>query len=251
MFRFFRQIRQRLLTDNKFSKYLLYAVGEILLVVIGILIALQVDNWNNKREDRLREEILVKNIIQDLTDDGVTLNQLIQQALFKQNIHLQLYDATRADSSGDDGEIFTSEYLEYIDLVSQTWDNHRNSPQLISDLEIRNQLNRYLSDYQKAAKYVDISNGIVTEARDFNKEYDLLNLEAVFRSSPDNQDFDPSQLLDSEQLLKTLRSGAFDQVVVELFLSTQDALQWLNNLLRQNETLVASLNTYLDKLNKP
>jgi hypothetical protein len=46
MLRFFRQIRQRLLTDNKFSKYLLHAVGVILLVVIGILIAIQVDNWN-------------------------------------------------------------------------------------------------------------------------------------------------------------------------------------------------------------
>lgn len=52
MIRFFRQIRQRLLTDNKFSKYLLYAVGEILLVVIGILIALQVDNWNEGRKQK-------------------------------------------------------------------------------------------------------------------------------------------------------------------------------------------------------
>ena len=51
MLRFFRKIRQKLLTDNKFSKYLLYAIGEILLVVIGILIALQVDNWNQKREN--------------------------------------------------------------------------------------------------------------------------------------------------------------------------------------------------------
>ena len=45
MLPFFRQIRQRLLTDNKFSKYMLYVVGEILLVAIGILIALQ----GNKR----------------------------------------------------------------------------------------------------------------------------------------------------------------------------------------------------------
>ena len=52
MLRFFRQIRQRLLTQNKFSKYLLYAVGEILLVVIGILIALQIDSWNEDRKDR-------------------------------------------------------------------------------------------------------------------------------------------------------------------------------------------------------
>ena len=52
MLRFFRHIRQRLLTDNKFSKYLLYAVGEILLVVIGILIALQVNNQNEERIER-------------------------------------------------------------------------------------------------------------------------------------------------------------------------------------------------------
>jgi hypothetical protein len=50
MLRFFRQIRQRLRTDNKFSKYLLYAIGEILLVVIGILIAFQVDSWNEDRK---------------------------------------------------------------------------------------------------------------------------------------------------------------------------------------------------------
>jgi hypothetical protein len=46
MLPFFRQIRQRLLTDNKFSKYMLYVVGEILLVAIGILIALQGNKWN-------------------------------------------------------------------------------------------------------------------------------------------------------------------------------------------------------------
>ncbi len=50
MIKFFRKIRQKTLTENKFSKYLLYAIGEIILVVIGILIALQVNNWNEKRK---------------------------------------------------------------------------------------------------------------------------------------------------------------------------------------------------------
>ena len=55
MIKFFRKIRQKSLTENKFSKYLLYAIGEILLVVIGILIALQI---NNKNEDRIQEKEL-------------------------------------------------------------------------------------------------------------------------------------------------------------------------------------------------
>jgi hypothetical protein len=66
MLRFFRQIRQRLLTDNKFSKYLLYAVGEILLVVIGILIALQVDNWKEDIKQNKRELILLSELKSNL-----------------------------------------------------------------------------------------------------------------------------------------------------------------------------------------
>ncbi len=49
MIKFFRKIRQKMLTENKFGKYLIYAIGEIILVVIGILIALQINNWNTNK----------------------------------------------------------------------------------------------------------------------------------------------------------------------------------------------------------
>jgi hypothetical protein len=49
MIKFFRKIRQKTLTENKFGKYLTYAIGEIVLVVIGILIALSLNNWNEQR----------------------------------------------------------------------------------------------------------------------------------------------------------------------------------------------------------
>ena len=57
MIKFFRHIRQNLIMENKTGKYLKYAVGEIVLVVIGILIALQVNNWNENR----KTEIKIKN----------------------------------------------------------------------------------------------------------------------------------------------------------------------------------------------
>ena len=50
MIKFFRKIRQNLLMDNKTSKYIKYAIGEILLVVIGILIALSINNWNENKK---------------------------------------------------------------------------------------------------------------------------------------------------------------------------------------------------------
>ena len=56
MIKFFRHIRKKLLSENKFSKYLLYAIGEIILVVIGILIALQINYWNDERKNRAYEQ---------------------------------------------------------------------------------------------------------------------------------------------------------------------------------------------------
>ena len=76
MLRIFRTLRQRLLTENKFSKFLLYAVGEILLVVIGILIALQVDNWNEERRENDQIRAQLANLLRDLNNDRAGLQQL-------------------------------------------------------------------------------------------------------------------------------------------------------------------------------
>jgi hypothetical protein len=76
MIKFFRKIRQNLLSENppagragKFSKYLLYAVGEIVLVVIGILIALQINNKNQERINRDYELTMLREIKDALEKD--------------------------------------------------------------------------------------------------------------------------------------------------------------------------------------
>ncbi|WP_242083397.1 DUF6090 family protein [Aestuariivivens sediminis] len=69
MIKFFRKIRQRLLSENKFSKYLVYAVGEIILVVIGILIALQINNANEQRKENEFELKILKEIRSNLQTD--------------------------------------------------------------------------------------------------------------------------------------------------------------------------------------
>ena len=62
MIKFFRKIRKKLLTENKFSKYLIYAIGEIILVVIGILIALQINNWNENSKLKIEETRLLEQL---------------------------------------------------------------------------------------------------------------------------------------------------------------------------------------------
>ncbi|MBN3521006.1 hypothetical protein JYB62_13435 [Algoriphagus lutimaris] len=69
MISFFRKIRQNLLKQNRVTRYLVYAIGEIFLVVIGILIALQVNNWNEERKNKKEVRVILKEIQQDLIND--------------------------------------------------------------------------------------------------------------------------------------------------------------------------------------
>ncbi|MBK9177590.1 MAG: hypothetical protein IPM46_14910 [Flavobacteriales bacterium] len=66
--RIFNSIRQRLLKENRFTRYLVYAIGEILLVVVGILIALQINNWNEHRKHVLRQVDMIDAMILDLNE---------------------------------------------------------------------------------------------------------------------------------------------------------------------------------------
>ena len=80
MIKFFRHIRKRLLSESKFSKYLLYAIGEIILVVIGILIALQINNWNESRKDSARENLILKQLQSEYQSN---LHQLDEKILMR------------------------------------------------------------------------------------------------------------------------------------------------------------------------
>ena len=79
MIKFFRKIRQNLLSEGKTGKYLKYAIGEIVLVVIGILIALQINNWNESRKDRVFEIKMLNEIQKALNNDINDFENLISR----------------------------------------------------------------------------------------------------------------------------------------------------------------------------
>lgn len=76
MIKIFRKIRQQLLTENKSSKYLIYAIGEIILVVIGILIALSINNWNESRKKKETLYNIYTIIKQDLETDLLNIDKI-------------------------------------------------------------------------------------------------------------------------------------------------------------------------------
>lgn len=82
MIKFFRHIRQRLLTENKFSKYLIYAFGEIILVVVGILIALSINNWNESKKEKALEIKVLLELKKSLENN---YNEMVQDSLRRMN----------------------------------------------------------------------------------------------------------------------------------------------------------------------
>ena len=88
MIKFFRKIRQRLLNENRFSKYLLYAIGEIVLVVIGILIALQINNWNESRKSQEKMDNYFDKMLVEMRQKRRVLKAHQEGALkFKQDVN--------------------------------------------------------------------------------------------------------------------------------------------------------------------
>ncbi|MFX0555739.1 DUF6090 family protein [Maribacter sp. CXY002] len=79
MIKFFRKIRHNLLSDGKTGNYFKYAIGEIVLVMIGILLALQVNNWNEIRKQNKTEKEFLSSVKNDLKQDKAFIQLIIEQ----------------------------------------------------------------------------------------------------------------------------------------------------------------------------
>jgi len=105
MIKFFRHIRKKLLKEHKVSKYLLYAIGEIVLVVVGILIALNINNWNESKKEAAEEILILKQLHKEFVADSSALSNVIKYVnrkkkygRFLKNISIQKNTYTPKDS---------------------------------------------------------------------------------------------------------------------------------------------------------
>ncbi len=114
MIKFFRKIRQKLLTDNKFSKYLLYAIGEIILVVIGILIALYINNLNTEKQDSIILNGYLNNISENIKLDQANLEQIAvfrDSSIIGSKYFMNIIE--KENTSKEQYSIYFSEYFAY------------------------------------------------------------------------------------------------------------------------------------------
>jgi len=122
MIKFFRKIRKNLLSEGKTGKYFKYAIGEIVLVVIGILIALQINNWNESIKLNAIKDNYLKRLLLDLETDEIYYNDVItrlESKLAGYNNYKKIYDEPDLNISKVITEITKVDYI-HIEIEFKT-----------------------------------------------------------------------------------------------------------------------------------
>ncbi len=244
MIKFFRKIRQNLLTKNKNSEYLKYAVGEIILVVIGILIALSINNWNEERNNFQKQELLTKNIIEDLKLDFIHINKSLSEVSGQMNLIDNLIS-----------KIFDNKTrlsIESIGLIRYSSDfrpisqrNHSESVTSLEDDFIRKLLQSYfLKEDQVTDIFIEYIDIVHNKIRPYLSDVGMHNLKSLYNQDSSTQKSEVP--LNPEILLEQLNNMKFQQLLYERKIKTNSFENLLNELKIQNQELIKSLSLMIN-----
>lgn len=180
MIKFFRKIRYNLMSENKTGKYLKYAIGEILLVVIGILIALQINNWNEGRKDSSRAESYITRISEDLQRSIELSHVLLERnkSILKAVTETQQFLEQGTQLSPKQRETVEYALLWFSRTTYQlpnmlTYEEMKESGDLnlIKDIDLRNKLAEFYSYIlQVESIYLKLSRNIESQFDVYNTE---------------------------------------------------------------------------------
>jgi len=187
MIKLFRNIRKKLLVEGKTTNYLKYAIGEIVLVVIGILIALQINNWNENRKFNSLKKVYIERLIDDLKQDTTQIALLIKETNKKQNIIEKVINGL---DIGVKNESLKSSIIEYL---NSGWNMSDFTPSsnTYSDLSQTGNMNvfrnTYLTDRIKQY-YILIEDG--DKGQNINKDW-IIPLDVTVAKETTAFEFDP------------------------------------------------------------
>lgn len=181
MIKLFRQIRYKLMSENKTSRYFKYAIGEIILVVIGILIALQINNWNQYKKDQKLEQQYYCRLLEDVNQDLVNFNDyvhLLNEKIATNNTLIQrLQDQSMPLDSIAPLVLKSIKYsIRDAKATTDAFEDIKSSGNLniIKDLSLKNQLADYYKTLANTSAVIESSGLAITDKRFFESE-DLLS----------------------------------------------------------------------------
>jgi len=153
---FFRRLRQNLLNDGKTTRYLKYAIGEIVLVVIGILIALSINNWNQKQQDKKLEQATLKALLIEFQDNRNTISDYLEKIVnmrkfgdtLRKLIGPELTSLNKYEVLRFIGEVSeTTKCIVTIDVLGDVQSSGRLN--LLSNVEVRKVISKWSSQLKE------------------------------------------------------------------------------------------------------
>jgi len=250
MIKFFRKIRQNLLVKNKTGKYFKYAIGEIILVVIGILIALQINNWNEDRKTKINEKELYSRILMNLQLDEKRINDYITFYKDEQSMHYKIYKDSQGIWNND--SIIDFSTLRGARIFNLTIGaNFSKLTEKISQQEIGEIINIYFESENNVKdalgylwEYKDV------RVRPFLSKYGINNTNELFNNRKLGYfELRKKNIFSYSKLKEQYGTIEFDQLLFDLGIKTSWALTSLNNLLESNKTLQLNLRNELSEKN--
>jgi len=149
MIKFFRKVRQNLLSEGKTGKYLKYAIGEIVLVVIGILIALQINNWNENRKNQKELYNIYNQIVFELDND---IQELTRNLAYYESLE-PVFDKVMADSRSAD---LLDEGLSRLRATSPSTNLNTSGIQRLKAISVKDSLSLRLIELYELMQTVSI-----------------------------------------------------------------------------------------------
>ena len=238
MIKFFRHIRKQLLTENNFSKYLIYAIGEIVLVVIGILIALQINNKNESRKAMVKERVVIINLVQDLKSDSISYSRNYKTLTDINVLHENLYKIGIKNRSDiileNPNNIRRTLYYNPITIKNDPFVANKISNDAIRK-EIMN-YSRFMKDLDDT--YGEFEKVIHDRMRVFLGKKEVHSLSGWF----ENQDLDKNSgisedIISQKDLILLAKTKEFQQLLLEASIKLRETLFTLEVLITQNNTL--------------
>jgi len=247
MIKFFRKIRQRLLTENKFSKYLIYAIGEIILVVIGILIALQLNNWNESRKLFNDELKLYSKLLTDLNESySNTLNKIEKLEKY-QDVHYHVYNESKGRASYDSTIIYNN--LLWIENYNMDIEEKYSiSIVNLTNEKIRELLKDYINSEKVTQNAFDIFNEMkLLRLRPFFRKNGIHNVEPAFNDQPyPMTSLFEMDLIEHSKLEEQYGTTEMDELLFELRYQTSWVYTTLERLKEANKKFELALKDELE-----
>lgn len=246
MLKFFRNIRKKLAAENKVASYLRYAIGEILLVVIGILIALQINNWNENRKLLINEEHLYKKLITDLISEEKGIKSQIYYLKLHQDLHYNIFEQTKGKYKGD--STISYNRLQWIIIYHPIIkENYASILDKITDDGIRDFVSRYISrENSTMDANVELNEYKIQYLRPYFSENGILNTESAFNETRyEFMSLDKVELINRKKLEEQYGLKEMDQILFNLRFKTSWMIHNFNRLEEQNNKLRLALENEL------